>query len=145
MSRAPSTVRSHREPATVRIAMWSARHRWPVVGLWFVAAIGLFAVSLAMGGIDAGDPNGNPDDQKLEANAAIALFTAGGKNDPYEQFLVVIDGGPGAVSDPEFQAAVGVFERDLDESRSAFLPSDGESLVQSPVHLVARQQSQLDS
>jgi len=29
------------EPATVRIAMWSARHRWPVVGLWFVVTIGL--------------------------------------------------------------------------------------------------------
>ena len=28
---------SSRAPATVRVAMWSARHRWPVVGLWFLA------------------------------------------------------------------------------------------------------------
>ena len=34
-----------REPATVRIAMWSARHRWPVTGLWFVFTIGLLMVS----------------------------------------------------------------------------------------------------
>ncbi len=84
-----------REPATVRVAMWSARHRWPVVGLWFVATIGLFAGSLAMGGINAGDPNSNPNDKKLEAREALDVFNAGGTNDPYEQFIVVIGGGPG--------------------------------------------------
>ncbi len=95
------------EPATVRVAMWSARHRWPVVGLWFVATIGLFVISLAMGGVNAGDPNGNPNDRKLEASEALDVFNAGGTNDPYEQFLVVIRGGPGATSDPAFKSAVG--------------------------------------
>ena len=33
---------------------WSARHRWPVFVLWFVATIGLFAGSLAAGGTRAG-------------------------------------------------------------------------------------------
>ncbi len=96
-----------REPATVRVAMWSARHRWPVVGLWFAATIGLFVASLAMGGINAGDANGNPNDRQLEASKAYDVFNAGGTNDPYEPFLVVIDGGPGATSDPAFKAAVG--------------------------------------
>jgi RND superfamily putative drug exporter len=96
-----------REPATVRVAMWSARHRWPVVALWFVGTIGLFAGSLAMGGINAGDPNSNPNDKKLEASEAYDVFNAGGTNDPYEQFIVVIGGGPGATADPGFQAAVG--------------------------------------
>ena len=96
-----------REPATVRIAMWSARHRWLVAGLWFVATIGTFATSLATGGINAGDPNGNPNDRKLEAREALDVFDAGGKNDPYEQFIVIINGGPGATSDPAFKAAVG--------------------------------------
>ncbi len=95
------------EPATVRVAMWSARHRWPVVGLWFVATIGLFVISLAMGGVNAGDPNGNPNDRKLEASEALDVFNAGGTNDPYEQFLVVIRGGPRATSDPAFKSAVG--------------------------------------
>jgi uncharacterized membrane protein YdfJ with MMPL/SSD domain len=37
-------------PFTVRIATWSARHRWPVLALWFVCAFGLFAAGLATGG-----------------------------------------------------------------------------------------------
>ena len=96
-----------REPATVRVAMWSARHRWPVALLWFVATIGMFAVSLAMGGIDAGDVNADPNDRQLEASEAYDVFNAGGTNDPYEQFLVVIAGGPGAATDPAFKTAVG--------------------------------------
>ncbi len=95
------------EPATVRIAMWSARHRWPVVALWFVATIGLFVFSLAMGGINAADANANPNERKLEASAAYDVFNAGGTNDPYEQVLVLIGGAPGATSDPAFKAMVG--------------------------------------
>ena len=61
----------NRDPATVRIAMWSARHRWPVAALWFLATIGLFVGSLAMGGINAGDPNSNPNDKQLEARRGV--------------------------------------------------------------------------
>lgn len=107
MSSRPTSSSPGREPVTVRIAMWSARHRWPVVGLWFAVTIGLFAASLSMGGINAGDANGNPNDKKLEASEAYDVFNAGGTNDPYEQFLVVVDGGPGATSDPAFQATIG--------------------------------------
>jgi RND superfamily putative drug exporter len=96
-----------REPATVRIAMWSARHRWPVAALWFVGTIGLFVVSLGLGGINAADANASPNDRQLEATQAIDVFNAGGTNDPYEQFLVVIGGQPGATADPAFKSAVG--------------------------------------
>jgi RND superfamily putative drug exporter len=96
-----------REPATVRIAMWSARHRWPVAALWFVATIGLLVVSLSMGGIDAADANGNPNERQLEASEAYDVFNAGGTNDPFEQVLVVVGGTSGATADPAFQAAVG--------------------------------------
>ena len=102
----PAPVLS-REPATVRIAMWSARHRWLVVSLWFAATLGLFIGSLAMGGIAAGDASGNPNDRKLEATRAYEVFNAGGTNDPFEQFIVVVDGGPGASSNPSVKAAVG--------------------------------------
>jgi uncharacterized membrane protein YdfJ with MMPL/SSD domain len=37
-------------PLTVRVATWSARHRWPVVAAWFVFTFGLFATSIAIGG-----------------------------------------------------------------------------------------------
>jgi uncharacterized membrane protein YdfJ with MMPL/SSD domain len=39
-----------RPPLTVRVASWSARHRWPVLGLWFLCTFGLLAASLAAGG-----------------------------------------------------------------------------------------------
>lgn len=96
-----------REPATVRVAMWSARHRWPVVGLWFAATVGLFVMSLAMGGISAEDASGDPNDRQLEASQAYDVFNAGGTNDPYEEFIVVIQGGTGAAVDPAFKAAIG--------------------------------------
>ena len=41
MSASPSSHTGTREPATVRVAMWSARHRWLVVAVWFIATIGL--------------------------------------------------------------------------------------------------------
>ena len=97
---------SGREPATVRVAMWSARHRWPVVLLWFVATIGTFIVSLSIGGINASDANENPNERKLEASEAYDVFNAGGTNDPFEQFIVVIGGGPNATTDPAFKTAV---------------------------------------
>ena len=110
MSTSPTSPTNHangREPATVRVAMWSARHRWPVVAAWFVATIGLFVVSLSMGGINAADANANPNERKLEASEAYDVFNAGGTNDPYEQILVVIGGAPGATTDPTFKATVG--------------------------------------
>jgi uncharacterized membrane protein YdfJ with MMPL/SSD domain len=39
-----------REPWTVRVAVWSARHRWPVFGAWFLLIFGLMFGAAAMGG-----------------------------------------------------------------------------------------------
>ena len=39
-----------REPWTVRVAVWSARHRFLVFGLWFVFIFGLMFGASAMGG-----------------------------------------------------------------------------------------------
>ena len=77
-------------------------------GRWFVATIGLFVLSLPLGGIDAGDANGNPNEEKVEASEAYDVFNAGGTTEPpYERFLVVVEAGPGAATDPGFQATVG--------------------------------------
>jgi RND superfamily putative drug exporter len=113
-----------REPATVGVAMWSARHRWPVVILWFVATIGLFLLSMATGGIDAGEVNADPNDRQLEASEAYDVFNAGGTNDPFEQFLVVVAGGPGAAEDPTFRTVIGDL---VDDLRAAGAEVDGTS------------------
>ncbi len=119
-------ARGGREPGTVRIAMWSARHRWPVAVLWFVLTIGLLVASIAMGGIDAAASNENPNDQPFESSLAYDVFNAGGTNDPYEQLLVVIGGGPGATTDPAFKSAVTDLVAKL---KAAGAPIDG---VQTP-------------
>ena len=106
MSATTPSQHTGREPATVRIAMWSARHRWPVAGLWFVATIGILVISLSMGGIDASDANENPNEQQIEASKAYDVFNAGGTNDPYEQVIVVVGGSSGATADPGFKSAV---------------------------------------
>src|SRR4249919_2737460 len=126
MSVTPPSQPTGREPATVRIAMWSARHRWPVAALWFVATIGLFASSLSMGGINASDANANPNEQQIEASKAYDVFNAGGTNDPFEQVIVVVGGAPGATSDPAFKTTVGGLVTALQGSGA---PLDG---VQTP-------------
>jgi RND superfamily putative drug exporter len=115
---------TRREPATVRVAMWSARYRWPVFGLWFVLTIGLLVASMGMGGIDTGEANANPNGENLEASVAYEVFEAGGANDPYEDFYLVIAGGPGAAADPSFQSAVGELISDL---RASAVVIDGTS------------------
>src|SRR6188472_30198 len=125
----PATTPSQhtgREPATVRIAMWSARHRWPVAAAWFVATIGLLVISLSMGGINASDANENPNEQQIEASKAYDVFNAGGTNDPFEQVVVVVGAQPGATSDPAFKATVADITAKLQASNA---PLDG---VQTP-------------
>lgn len=95
-----------REPTTVRIAMWSARHRWPVFAGWFIATIGLFVFNLSIGGIKADDPNGNPNQAQTESANAYAIFDAGGTNTPTEDVTIVISHPTLHVTDPAYQAFV---------------------------------------
>ena len=101
-----SPIRPSREPATVRVAMWSSRHRWPVAAGWFIATIGLFVLSQALGGIKADDPNGNPNQAQTESAKAYAVFDAGGTNTPTEDVTIVITHPSLHVTDPEYQAFV---------------------------------------
>ena len=96
-----------REPLTVRIAMWSARHRWPVAGLWFVFTIGVFVASLGLGGINTEDARGGPNQRSIEASDAYDVFNASGVEPPSEQLIVLVGGGANAVADPGFKQAVG--------------------------------------
>ncbi|HYK96146.1 MAG TPA: MMPL family transporter [Candidatus Dormibacteraeota bacterium] len=96
-----------RAPLTVRIATWSVRHRWLVFALWFVATIGMLVGSVAAGGIRALDVNGDdPNAPKLESDTAYQVLGAGAPVAPSERFVVVVNGGDGAATDPGFQAAI---------------------------------------
>jgi putative drug exporter of the RND superfamily len=103
---AEASVNTSREPATVRVAMWSSRHRWPVFAGWFIATIGLFVLSQAIGGIKTDDPNGNPNQATTESAKAYAVFDAGGTNTPTEDVTIVITHPSLKVTDPAYQAYV---------------------------------------
>jgi RND superfamily putative drug exporter len=106
-------------PWTVRVAVWSARHRWPVFALWFVATIGLLVGSVAAGGIRALDVNGDdPSAPKLESDTAYDVLGAGAPVAASERFVVVINGGDGAATNPQFQAAVHQLAANLASARA---------------------------
>jgi uncharacterized membrane protein YdfJ with MMPL/SSD domain len=97
-----------RQPWTVRVASWSARHRWPVFGLWFVLTIGLFVLSLALGGTrtaDAVDDDG-AEQSTYEAARAYDVFGAASEvEDPTHRTLIVV-GFPQSIGEPATAAAL---------------------------------------
>ena len=96
-------------PWTVRVAGWSARHRWPVFVLWFVATIGLFAVSLAVGGTNTAEAVSNDDRAKYEAGEAFVIYGAANTQSEEKasaQFLLVVSNPDGTIQDPAFAAAI---------------------------------------
>jgi RND superfamily putative drug exporter len=96
-----------REPWTVRVAVWSARHRWPVLAGWFLLTIGLMLGSAALGGsrsqsiMDKGKTIG-------EADAGWQVYTgAGKKNDvSTESFYLIVSNPSGPLDTPANRAAV---------------------------------------
>jgi RND superfamily putative drug exporter len=105
-------------PLTVRIATWSARHRWPVFVLWFVATFGILAGSFAAGGISTLDVNDDPNGPKLESETAYDVLGAGEPVAPSERFVVVLDGGPNAARDAAFQQPVHQLAIDLSAAKA---------------------------
>ena len=97
-------------PWTVRVAAWSARHRWPVAALWFVATIGLFVGSVVAGGTRSVEAVSNDDRSKSEAGEALVIWgaaNAGASQTPAsQQFLVVVTNGVLTVEDPGYQSTI---------------------------------------
>src|SRR5215831_15118122 len=102
-----------RAPLTVRIATWSARHRWPVFVLWFAATFGILVGSLAAGGISTLDVNNDPNGPKLETETAYDVLGAGQPVAPSERMVVVVSAGAGAATNAEFQAAIHQLAADM--------------------------------
>ncbi len=95
-------------PWTVRVAGFSARHRWPVFGLWFVFTLGLFAASLQLGGTQAVEAVSNEQRSRYESTEAFQVFSPPGTSTvaPSSQYLLVLSSGSATVEDPGFVAAV---------------------------------------
>ena len=100
------TTSRRREPATVRVAMWSSRHRWPVAAAWFVGTIAVFVLSALTGGIRAEDANGSPNQAQTESAKALAVFDQGGTGTPSEDVLLVVTHPDLKVTDPAFASFV---------------------------------------
>jgi len=86
--------------------MWSARWRWIVFPLWFVATIGIFVFSLSVGGIKTLDVNSRSDGPTLEASEAYDVFGAGEPVAPEERIVIVLDGGEAAERNAGFQSGL---------------------------------------
>jgi len=89
-----------REPWTVRIAVWSARHRWAVLAGWFVLTLGLMLGSAAIGGqrsqsiMDKGQTIG-------DSQTGMDVFNdAGTKGVDTETFYLVVSNPTGKLDTP---------------------------------------------
>jgi uncharacterized membrane protein YdfJ with MMPL/SSD domain len=107
----PSPPPASRDPWTVRVAGWSARHRWPVFVIWFVATIGLFGISLAAGGTNSVEAVSSTERSKYEAGEAYVVYSAAnasvGQQAPAsQQFLLIVSSPDRTVDDPAFAADV---------------------------------------
>ncbi len=97
------------QPWTVRVALWSARHRWPVFGLWFVLTIGIFVASLGMGGIRAVAATGGLAGSDTEAARGFQAMGSGAATSgaPAGETLTVVITSPTVkVTDATFKSAV---------------------------------------
>jgi len=100
-----------RPPWTVRVAAWSARHRWPVAAVWFLATIGLFAVSLAAGGTRSVEAVSNDQRAKYEAGEAYVVYnlanaSVGQQAPASQQFLLIVSSPNETVDDAAFKATI---------------------------------------
>ena len=93
------------QPWTVRVAVWSARHRWPVVALWFLLTIGTFGASLAAGGTRSADAvasNGNQQEERFESSEAFDVFNASGTAAVTHIFVLLVGDPVRTIDEPAY-------------------------------------------
>jgi RND superfamily putative drug exporter len=105
MSLTPQTAVRAKQPVTVKIANWSARHRWTVFGLWFVLMFGLMIGSTLVPAAQKAKDNYAGLDFE-SAKAYQALKAGGGEADPGENFFLVVNHPTLKTTDPAFKATV---------------------------------------
>ncbi len=94
-----------KKPATVKIAMWSARHGWLVFGLWFALIAGLVYVGLFQLGTKKYEGNNSSSGTTLEAMSAANAFKEAGYVSQ-DQLLLVMSHPSLKITDPAYQATV---------------------------------------
>ena len=94
------------KPLTVRVATWSARHRWPVVATWFVFTVGVFAASMALGGTKT-LTDMSSDVPRTESALANQVFSSAGAEAPHEDLYLVVRNSDRDATDPAYRSAVG--------------------------------------
>jgi RND superfamily putative drug exporter len=103
----------HRSPATVRLAIWSARHKWLVLGLWLAAMFGSIVLSGSMGGQRSlstaaqGGAGG-------ESAAGRAVFAAADAVETSERFLLVVASSDGSLDTQPGREAIAAIAASLD-------------------------------
>jgi uncharacterized membrane protein YdfJ with MMPL/SSD domain len=97
---------TRRDPWTVRVAAFCARHPWPVIALWLLVTIGTFVLGLAAGGARTEDAVSQDTRAKFESIRAYDLFGAVRAVAPSQSVLVVVSNPTGTVDDPRFATAI---------------------------------------
>ncbi len=95
-------------PFTVKIATWSAQHRWLIFSLWFVFTIGLFGFSQLLGGIktqSAADSRPGASG-KLEAINGWNTFNSNSTTSAQERFILIISHPTLKVTDATYRQVV---------------------------------------
>ena len=101
----PTAGPSPRPALTVRIALFSARHRWPALLAWLAMSFGLLGLSLGLGGIRSDSPMGGSQAFQTESGRAAAAMSPVGTASS-EELDVVITGASIQATDPAFRATV---------------------------------------
>src|SRR4051812_47290663 len=92
-----------KKPTTVQIAIWSARHRWLVVIVWFGVVVALVGTMGAIGTKTQGFASqGLP---ITEAGKANEIYKAAGATEA-DNLIVIFNHPTLKVSDPAYQAVV---------------------------------------
>jgi RND superfamily putative drug exporter len=131
---------AHARPAwTVRLARWSACHRWPVIAAWFAVTIGLFVASQALGGIRAVNAAGSGSLSQTESGRAVAAMRSGGPEAVADELNIVVTSTSLRTTDPAFRDTVGTIVERLratnvavDGSRAPALASVADPYVAPP-------------
>jgi uncharacterized membrane protein YdfJ with MMPL/SSD domain len=118
------------QPWTVRVALWSARHRWPVFSLWFVLTIGVFVASLALGGIRAVAATGGLGGSDTEASQGTRAMNAGGSTAASETLTLVVTSPTSRVTDPAFKSTVETIVEQLGAATARVDGTTGPALSQ---------------
>ncbi|MDQ3408145.1 MAG: MMPL family transporter [Chloroflexota bacterium] len=108
-----------RPPWTVRVASFSAAHRWSVFTLWVLATVGIFLASLAAGGTAAENAvAGDDEGSRYESGRAYEVFDASGAEDPGQRLFLVVSTPSRTVDDPAVSAAVSDIAARMGQLRS---------------------------